>query len=96
MQNNRVFAGTAAYYRQYRLQYPDTLFAFLKSHLQLTSQNKILDLGCGTGQIAIPLAKLGLKLVAIDPDSDMLSEGRNAEKEHGCLDISWMEGSDNT
>ncbi|RUS48560.1 class I SAM-dependent methyltransferase [Cohnella sp. AR92] len=37
----------------------------------------IVDLGCGTGNLAIPLAKSGFQVFGIDLSSDMLSIARN-------------------
>lgn len=38
-----------------------------------TKPSSIVDLGCGTGSIAIPLASAGYKVVGIDLSSDMLA-----------------------
>lgn len=37
-----------------------------------TSSGRILDVGCGTGNIAIPLAKKGLDVTAVDLSEEML------------------------
>lgn len=36
----------------------------------------ILELGCGTGRVAIPLAKAGASVIGIDRSASMLSRGR--------------------
>lgn len=42
---------------------------------------KILDIGCGTGQIAIPLAKKGYQVIGVDLSEDMLAiAGEKATK----------------
>ena len=36
----------------------------------------VLDAGCGTGRVAIELARLGVAVVGVDVDSSMLTEAR--------------------
>ncbi len=40
----------------------------------------ILELACGTGRVAIPLAEAGYEVVAMDFDKDMLSVGQSKAK----------------
>ena len=50
----------------------------------------IIDLGCGTGSIAIPLAKQGYQVTGIDLSSEMLAiayEKMHAEQAH----VTWLE-----
>jgi SAM-dependent methyltransferase len=54
----------------------------------------VLDLGCGTGQIAIPLARRGIPVRAVDPDSDMLAEGLRVEADAGSFGVAWQRGYD--
>lgn len=44
--------------------------------LSLKTQGFALDLACGTGRIAIPLAKLGLKVTGIDASLPMLKRAK--------------------
>ena len=37
----------------------------------------VVDLGCGTGSLAIPLARSGFEVFAIDLSADMLTIGRS-------------------
>lgn len=37
---------------------------------------RVLDAGCGTGRIAVELARLGHKTVGVDIDASMLGEAR--------------------
>ncbi len=53
----------------------------------------MLDLGCGTGQLAIPMARRFQQIVAIDPEPEMLVEGRNQAKRAGATNVTWIEGS---
>jgi SAM-dependent methyltransferase len=42
----------------------------------------VVDLGCGTGNIAIPLAQTGLQVTGIDLSADMLAVARDKEEQH--------------
>lgn len=44
---------------------------------------RILDASCGAGTQAIPLAKLGFRVVAADPSSGMLRKARETAARHG-------------
>ncbi len=93
----KFFAEKSSYYAKYRQGYPKEMFETIVSQFDLTSRSEILDLGCGTGNIAIPLAKRGFCVHAIDPDSEMIAEGKQVEeKELLQCPITWMIGSDNT
>lgn len=43
----------------------------------------VLDLGCGTGSHAIPLARRGLRVVGVDRSPDMLERGRKKAADGG-------------
>jgi ubiquinone/menaquinone biosynthesis C-methylase UbiE len=49
----------------------------------------ILELGCGTGRVAIPLAKLGYAVTGIDLADAMLSEARRKAAEQQ-VDVEWV------
>jgi SAM-dependent methyltransferase len=67
-----LFRGTAPYYAQFRPGYPDELIRLLAEHAELGSQSRVLDLGCGTGQLAVPLAAYAGRVIAVDPEPEML------------------------
>jgi SAM-dependent methyltransferase len=45
--------------------------AFVREHLP--SSGKLIDLGCGTGRLSIPLAQAGFHLLAVDLSEEMLA-----------------------
>jgi len=47
-----------------------------KSSGQAPNRPRVLELGCGTGRVAIPLAKAGATVVGIDRSASMLDRGR--------------------
>src|SRR6266702_2438779 len=69
-----IFHGTAWYYARYRPGYPQELFDLLRGRFELDGTGRLLDLGCGTGQLAVPLAPLFEEVVAVDVDAGMLAE----------------------
>lgn len=91
-----LFEGTAWYYSRYRLGYPSEVLDTLVNHFGLDNTTPVLDLGCGTGQIALPLAVRGIPVYAVDPEIEMLAEGMRDEQLAGAHGIAWMRGSDKT
>ena len=55
-----LFEGAAAYYARYRPKYPMAMFDRLVDRFDLGTLSSVLDLGCGTGQLALPLLKCPL------------------------------------
>lgn len=88
-----LFAGAVPYYLRYRPRYPDALFAELVERCDLTRGRRVLDLGCGPGFLAVPLAALGARVTAVDPSPEMLFAGRAAADELGCEGITWIEST---
>ena len=48
----------------------------------------VLELGCGTGRVALPLAQAGLTVVGVDFSAGMLAEAR---AQTGSLPATWVE-----
>src|SRR3954451_10176991 len=46
----------------------------------------VLDAGCGSGRVALELARHGIEVVAVDVDRSMLDEGRRR-----APDLAWVE-----
>ncbi len=56
---------------------------FLRVELGVEPGASVLDVGCGTGRHAIPLAKLGYRVTGVDISEGMLAEARRAALEAG-------------
>ena len=86
-----LFAGAAAWYRRYRPPYGDEAFAHVIRAFGLDGTGRLLDLGCGPGILAVPLSEHVSEVLAMDPDADMLAEGRLYAAERGRTNITWMQ-----
>jgi SAM-dependent methyltransferase len=60
----------------------------------LDSHGIVLDLGCGTGQLTIPLAARAHAVIGMDPEPDKLARAKDAAAAHSCANITWLLGSD--
>lgn len=87
-----IFAGSAEYYARYRPAYPSELFEHLRWLLGLDGTQTVLDLGCGPGRLTFPLAELVGRVVAVDPNPDMLATGERLAAERGVGNIEWRSG----
>lgn len=87
-----TFRGTAWYYARYREGYPAEFFGMIRERFRLSGEDRVLDLGCGTGQIAIPVSPFVREVVAMDPEPEMLAEGREQAKLKKVQNITWVEG----
>jgi SAM-dependent methyltransferase len=67
-----LFRGTAGYYDRYRLPYPEAMLAELVSSAGVDGHGRLLDLGCGTGQLAFPLRPWFSEVWAVDQEPDMV------------------------
>ena len=54
-------------------------------------RGRLLDVGCGPGILTVRLARLFDAVVGLDPDADMLTEGRRAAERQGLTNINWIQ-----
>jgi SAM-dependent methyltransferase len=92
---SRSFAGPIAeYYAEFRRGYPSAVIEGLVTVLDLDQRSRVLDLGCGTGQLAIPLAERTHTVLGVDIEPDMLRLARRAAQAAGALNVNWVLGAD--
>ncbi|MGW1643240.1 class I SAM-dependent methyltransferase, partial [Streptomyces lavendulae] len=84
------------YYARFRPAYDHRLFTLLATRFALDGTQRVLDLGAGTGALTLPLAALVREVVAVDPEPDMLAEGRRLAAETGVDGIDWRQGDSYT
>jgi SAM-dependent methyltransferase len=88
------FASTENYYAAHRPGYGDEAIEYLAEQYELGQSSRALDLGCGAGQIAVPLAEHAGEVVGMDPNEAMLDHARDRAADAGRENIDWRVGSD--
>lgn len=87
-----LFAGTAEYYARYRLRYPVAVLDIVAARFGLDGGGRLLDLGTGPGQLAIPLARHVAEVVAVDVSAEMIAAGRREAERAGVTNVRWLIG----
>ena len=89
------FGGEVAeFYQRYRRGYPPAVVDALADAFALTPDDTVVDLGCGTGQLALPIAARVRAVVGVDPEPDMLVLARRAARAQQVDNVSWLLGAD--
>ncbi len=70
------FGQTAADYARYRAGFPESFFKHLIELGIATGDQAILDLGTGTGALALEFAARGNHVVALDPSPELLAQAQ--------------------
>jgi len=70
---NLGFRGEIAdLYHRYRHGYPASAIAAIARIFGLSDGDVTVDLGCGTGQLTLPMAARVRAVLGVDPEPDML------------------------
>lgn len=72
-----LFRGVAPYYDAFRPPYPPEMLEELLGRVPISGAGRLLDLACGTGQIALPLADRFVEVWAVDQEEDSIAFGRS-------------------
>ena len=88
----KLFAGVASYYAKFRPWYPEEMFSYLRHRFGLNGKGRLLDLGCGTGQILLSLCKDFEEVVGLDIEPDMIAEAKKKAVELAVTNARWIVG----
>lgn len=89
------FGGEIAdLYHRYRRSYPPELIGQVVDAFSLRGDDVVVDVGCGTGQLATPMAHHVRAVIGIDPEPDMLARARSVAEAQGVTNVGWMVGKD--
>jgi SAM-dependent methyltransferase len=87
-----LYQGTAAYYDRYRPPYPDALIADLVERAHVSTDTRLLDLACGTGQVSLRLAAHCAEVVAVDQEPETVAFARAKAARAGVDNVDWVGG----
>jgi SAM-dependent methyltransferase len=87
MSGVRHFDAVADVYRRLPREIPDEYCTLLVRDLRLQRHSRLLELGCGIGEVAISLASMGSRVVGLDASIEML---RVAQRMPGAGRVSWV------
>ncbi len=89
MEVGRSFDVVAALYDAQRSAYPEELFADISEISALERGDRVLEVGCGSGQATSGFVALGLDVTAVDPGASLVALARekfeNSSKVHFVL-----------
>lgn len=88
-----LYKGTAEYYERFRPPYPPILFDDLRKRVPINGVQRLLDLACGTGQIAFSLASEFIEVVAIDQEAEFIDLAKHKAAGLGMNNIGFMVAS---
>ncbi|MBT2288192.1 class I SAM-dependent methyltransferase [Paenibacillus albidus] len=87
-----LFQGTAWYYSKYRLLYPASLIRYIIDKFSLNGEGCMLDLGCGSGQLALRFQDWFEQIVGVDTEPEMLAEANRLSMENRVDHVRWLYG----
>lgn len=92
-QENKIDWGrTASDYTRYRAGFPAELFVRLERSFGVgLPDQRVLDIGTGTGTVARQLAKRGCSVTGLDPSAEMM-EGAKALDEKEGVRVTYVQG----
>jgi ubiquinone/menaquinone biosynthesis C-methylase UbiE len=87
MEQRFAFDEIASLYKAARPDYPEALIEDVVSYAGLKPNDKILEVGCGSGQATKSFAKRSFPIVAIDPGPEMLRGARESLADFGNVEF---------
>lgn len=75
------FDLVAEYYNVYRSPYPQEVVDTVITASRLHNASKVLEVGCGTGQLSVPLAQHGINLLALELGPHLVALARRNLKQ---------------
>src|SRR3990167_7197467 len=90
-----LFKDAAQYYK-YRPVYSVELIKLIVSKVKANKEANLLDIGCGTGSLCLPLSKYFKNVFAVDVGEKMIEEGKRLAVLRGVSNISWQNKDGNS
>jgi ubiquinone/menaquinone biosynthesis C-methylase UbiE len=90
--NSRVYNGTYEYYAKYRPSIPEGVIDVIIKHFDVKPCDRVLDIGCGTGQVALAMEGKCGEMVCVDADPEMLIQAEKATR-GSKIRFTWIDRS---
>jgi SAM-dependent methyltransferase len=88
----RPFREVASLYAQYRYRPSEAFVRLLATHLGWSEEDRVLDLGAGPAHVSLLYAPFVGEVVVMDPEPDMIEEGRRRAAATGVDNVSFVVG----
>jgi len=75
-----LYRGTYEYYAKYRPSIPKEVIDIIIKHFDIKPSDRVLDIGCGTGQVALAMDGRCKEMVCLDQDPEMIKLAKKATK----------------
>ena len=85
------FSGRVDAYARHRPSFPRAIVAFLREHRALADGATVADVGAGTGMLAEVFLDAGHRVLAVEPNREMLTACRQLATRYAALQV--VEGS---
>jgi SAM-dependent methyltransferase len=86
-----LYKGSATYYLRGRPPYSRALGDTIAAECGLDGTERLLDVGCGPGVLAVALAPRVREVIGLDPDIDMLAEAARHAGRARVANVQWVE-----
>lgn len=87
-----MFRGTAEFYARFRPRYPALLLDAIERAVGIGPDVPVLDLACGTGEVALAFADRVSDIWAVDLEPEMIAIGERQARQRGITRIHWLTG----
>jgi SAM-dependent methyltransferase len=87
-----LYRGTARFYDRFRVPYPAPLLDDLCRRTGASGHGRLLDLACGTGQLAFALAARFAEVRAVDQEAEAIDLARANARTRAVHNIQWTVG----
>jgi ubiquinone/menaquinone biosynthesis C-methylase UbiE len=85
MNTENAFYTNISEYYDHIFPYNPNQLKFVKDLIQGQEVNSVLDIGCGTGNLALELASEGYNVYAVDSDSQMITNALDKKRGWGLM-----------
>jgi len=88
--NIELYKGTYEYYAKHRPSIPEEVIDVIVKYFDVKPNDRVLDIGCGTGQVALAMEGKCGEMVCLDPDPEMLKWAKKATKD-SKIKLTWID-----